>query len=145
MLKHKSAFTLIELIVVMAIILILAGAVSGAAQFARKKGIVAKAKGAIASLETALSMYESDCGVFPPSGNANMVTGLAGPSAQAGWNGPYMQFRSSELSGGLFIDPWGNAYVYTNPGTHNTVTFDIYSFGPNENNESGAGDDINNW
>ncbi len=144
-LKKYKGFTLIELIVVMAIIIILAGAVSGASQIARKKGLISKAKAAISSLEIALSMYEADCGVFPSSPNANMVTQLTGPSTQTGWNGPYMQFKSSELSGGSFIDPWESSYVYTNPGTHNSATFDIYSFGPNKTNDSGAGDDVNNW
>ncbi len=140
-----TGFTLIELIVVMAIIVLLAGAVSGTTLVARRKGLIAKAQAAISSLETALSMYESDCAIFPASGNSNMVSQLTGPSTQAGWNGPYMQFKSSELSGSSFIDPWGTAYVYTTPGTHNTATFDIYSYGPNKTNESGGGDDIKNW
>ncbi|MBM3253702.1 MAG: prepilin-type N-terminal cleavage/methylation domain-containing protein [Candidatus Omnitrophica bacterium] len=144
-LARRAGFTLIELIVVMAIIIILAGAVSGTSQIARKKALTSKTKAAISSLETALSMYETDCGVFPPSGNSNMVSELIGPSTQTGWNGPYMTFKSSELSGGAFIDPWGSPYVYTNPGAHNTSSVDIYSLGPNKTDESGTGDDINNW
>jgi len=143
--KHKKGFTLIELIVVMAITLILASAVSGTVLVVRKKALIAKAKAGIASLETALSMYESDCGVFPSGGNSTMVTELTGPSAQSGWNGPYMQFKSAELSSGSFIDSWGNAYIYTSPGTNNTSTFDIYSYGPNQTDDSGGGDDVNNW
>ena len=40
-------------------------------------------------------------------------------------------------------DPWGNKYQYANPGVHNPDSYDLYSFGPDQ--EEGSDDDIGNW
>jgi general secretion pathway protein G len=40
-------------------------------------------------------------------------------------------------------DPWGNKYQYANPGVHNPDSYDIYSYGPDQ--EDGTDDDIGNW
>ena len=40
-------------------------------------------------------------------------------------------------------DPWDADYVYIYPGSHNTTSFDIMSYGPD--GVQGGGDDINNW
>ncbi|MCQ9208775.1 MAG: type II secretion system protein GspG, partial [Omnitrophica bacterium] len=64
---------------------------------------------------------------------------------EADWNGPYMRLKEQDLEDGKYIDPWGNPYSYINPGTHNTSFYDIYSYGPNSQDEQGDGDDIHNW
>jgi general secretion pathway protein G len=56
-----------------------------------------------------------------------------------------MRFREEDLEGGRYIDPWGNPYVYVNPGSHNMDYYDIYSFGPNGEDNQGGSDDIYNW
>lgn len=144
--KKNKAFTLMELLVAMAIIVILAGMAVGGAQMARKRGAVTKARAAIAALEAAIDMYEQDLGEYPPSGNENLTKALTDTSSPpANWNGPYMRFKEEDLEEGKYIDPWGNPYVYTERGTHNQDFYDIYSFGPNSQDEQGQGDDINNW
>lgn len=40
-------------------------------------------------------------------------------------------------------DPWGNAYIYVNPGVHNVGWFDLSSHGPDGLPDTE--DDINNW
>jgi general secretion pathway protein G len=40
-------------------------------------------------------------------------------------------------------DPWGHPYVYIYPGTNNTDSYDIYSFG--KDGKDGGSDDITNW
>lgn len=45
-------------------------------------------------------------------------------------------------SGPVLIDPWGNPYIYVNPGRSNAEGFDLYSAGPNGIDEDGAGDDV---
>jgi len=40
-------------------------------------------------------------------------------------------------------DPWGNPYIYVCPGTHNTDSYDLHSFGPD--GQDGTEDDIDNW
>ncbi len=143
MIKNKG-FTLIELLVVIMIIMSLAGLIVGGAQQARKRALITNAKADIASLETALSMYEVDYGEYPASGNANMVSALKDDPEDDIWRGPYMMFKIEDLSGGQFIDPWGKAYHYTNPGTaargHDKY-IDIWSDGPRD----GESDDVTNW
>lgn len=151
--NSKSGFTLIEMITVIAIIILIASLVMAAGQAARRKAYEAKAKAAIASLEVAVSMYQTDVGSYPATGNSNLVTQLdsGGSTPPTGWRGPYMQFDTDEIVGGQFIDPWSTAYSYTNPGlnhgtgANHTSYVDIWSWGPNKTNNAGASDDIANW
>jgi general secretion pathway protein G len=139
-----------ELLVVVVIIGLLAGMLMTAVTKARRKATVAKATSTISALEGAISMYESDLGDYPASGNQNLVNALADINiTNTSWDGPYMQFKAQELKGAIpnaeLLDPWGNPYVYTQPGTHNLRSYDLYSFGPNGTDEQGVGDDIHNW
>jgi len=63
--SFRRPFTLIELLVVVAIIAILAGLLLPAVAGARNRAKIVKAKTAMNSLRTAISMYESDYGVLP--------------------------------------------------------------------------------
>lgn len=157
--QERAGFTVIELLTVLAIIGILGGLIMGAAHSARKQALVAKAKAAISSVETALGMFQSDFGGYPSSGNANLVNALSEGSgtyvigtqsytiSTTDWNGPYMNFKD-EASAGVFMDPWGNSYVYeagTDHGTGADYTgyVNILSNGPD--GKSGTNDDIVNW
>ncbi|MBU1853506.1 MAG: type II secretion system protein GspG [Candidatus Omnitrophica bacterium] len=142
----KNGFTLIELLVVIAIITILAGMVVSGAQQARKRGAVTKTKAQLATIETAISMYESDLGVFPQSGSKNLVSALKNDPGDLDWNGPYMNIKEKELNeNGEYVDAWGNAFVYVNPGMHNEYFYDLYSLGPNGKGDGSEKDDVNNW
>jgi len=149
MTKNKG-FTLIELLVVIMIIMALAGLIVGGAQQARKRALIAKAQAAIASLETALSMYETDAGQYPAGDISDLVTALrVDPEDDTWtWRGPYMMFKAGDLSDGQFIDPWGRAYEYDNPGdaAHGHDSYvDIYSKGPDGEGDGTGDDDIANW
>ena len=67
----RSAFTLIELIVVVTIITILAGLVLSTAGYARKKGARARAETEIAAMSAACESYKADNGVYPSNGDTN--------------------------------------------------------------------------
>ena len=131
---HRVGFTLIELLVVIAILTLLISLVTAGAQTARRRGAVTKAKSTVASLETAIAMYNGDMGAYPPSGNTNLVKALT-DSQDANWNGPYMEFKQDELANDELLDPWGKPYVYVsiNKGSpkHRLRSYDLYSFGPN--------------
>lgn len=146
---RKRAFTLVELLVVVAILGILAGLVTAGAQAARRRAAVTKAKVMIASLETEIAMYESDMGTHPETGNTSLVAALQDDPGDAHWGGPYHEFKADELKSGELVDPWGNPYVYisVNGGApeHRTRSYDLYSFGPNGADDGGTGDDIVNW
>jgi len=142
----KHGFTLIELLVVIAIITILAGMVVSGAQQARKRGAMTKTKAQIATIETSISMYEADMGVYPETTNKKLVEALWDDPGDLDWSGPYMRIREKELNEeGEYLDAWGNAIVYVNPGVHNEYSYDLYSMGPNGEGDGSERDDITNW
>ena len=147
--RERRGFTLVELLVVIAILGILISLVTAGAQSARRRGAVTKAKSTIAGIETAIAMYNGDFGNYPASGNDTLVKALAEDPGDPDWQGPYMEFKQDELSGGQLLDPWGKPYVYTsvNGGSpqHRTRSYDLYSLGPNGADDGGTGDDIINW
>jgi type II secretory pathway pseudopilin PulG len=60
-----KAFTLIELIVVVGIIIVLAGLVLSTVGYARKKGALARAETEIAAISAACENYKADNAVYP--------------------------------------------------------------------------------
>ncbi len=154
----RNGFTLPELLVTISIIAILLTLIIPMTSKARQKARIAKAKAEIAALETAITAYYADMGHYPtdnPSQNSEtdnsvIIKHLSGRTGGTGaydnaiindpdWNGPYMEFDTDQISGGQFIDPWGNPYVIeidldgdpsTTPPSHNALSFDIRSNGP---------------
>ncbi|MBU1006394.1 MAG: type II secretion system major pseudopilin GspG [Candidatus Omnitrophica bacterium] len=142
----KRGFTLIELLVVIAIITILGGMVMGGAQQARKRGAITKVKAQIATIETAISMYETDIGDYPGTDNKSLVLALKEDIGDPDWSGPYMKIKENELDdNGEYMDAWGSPFVYVNPGTHNDYSYDLYSLGPDGQGDGSGKDDITNW
>lgn len=131
--KNEKGFTLIEILLVVIIIGILVSLVAprlaGRSEEARRQAAKADIDGGIS---LALDMYEIDNGRYP----SKIEDLLDKPSGAANWKGPY-------LKKGLPKDPWGNAYVYRSPGTNNTESYDLYSFGSDK--QEGTEDDITNW
>ena len=147
--RSALAFTLVELLVVIAILGILMSLVTGGAIMARRKGAITAAKVKVAQMEIPITTYKNDMGDYPKSGNANLVSALQDDPKDPHWDGPYVEFKQDELKDGELIDPWGHPFVYVsiNGGSpeHRARSYDFYSFGPNGNDDSGAGDDIINW
>src|SRR5207247_7175346 len=69
--RRYNAFTLIELIVVVGIIIVLAGLVLSTAGYARKKGARARAETEIAAMSAACENYKADNGVYPSNTDTN--------------------------------------------------------------------------
>ena len=94
------------------------------------------AQAQIAMTETALQMFDVDCGRFPTA-EEGLAALVKQPSNCPSWN------RGGYLPAGVPNDPWGNPFVYKCPGQHAPKTFDLYSLGPD--GRDGTEDDIGNW
>jgi general secretion pathway protein G len=130
--NRRSAFTLVEMLLVVTIIGILAALVipriAGTGERARITAAHADINGGI---KGALGAYEVDNGNYPKS----LQDLLVQPSNARNWHGPYLDK--------LPLDPWGNAYVYYFPGKHSAAGYDLLSIGPDQ--KEGTDDDIGNW
>jgi type II secretory pathway pseudopilin PulG len=70
----RSAFTLIELIVVFTVIIILTGLVLSTVGYVQKKGARARAETEIAAMSAACENYKADNGVYPRDNTTNQYT-----------------------------------------------------------------------
>src|SRR5438270_2884731 len=69
--RAAGAFTLIELLIVMAIIIVLAGLILATAGYVQKKGYRSRAEAEIAAISAALENYKADNGVYPSDSVTN--------------------------------------------------------------------------
>jgi len=133
--RGTSAFTLIELLLVLVILATLAAVIVPKFTRRSEQARITAARADIANLEVALDSFEVDTGRFPTS-DEGLGALINEPSDSKGWHGSY-------IKRGLPKDPWGNPYVYRYPGEKNTDDYDLYSFGPD--GQEGGDDDIDNW
>lgn len=130
-------FTLVELLVVLAILGLLAGLVGP--QVMKFLGS-SKSKTAhlqIADLAATLDLYRLEVGRYPTT-SEGLGALVANPGNVPNWNGPYLK------KGEVPKDPWGNDYSYRLPGEHGA--FDIWSLGA-DGREGGEGEDadVTSW
>lgn len=129
--NRLGAFTFIETIIVIGIILILTSAVGFMAFRYIDQAKVATAKSQIETLSLAVSSYYMDCKTYPDAqGGLNAL--WTKPSGVDGWNGPY-------IAKAMPKDPWGHDYLLKEPGPNN-LPFEILSLGA-DGAEGGAGND----
>ncbi len=127
---REAGFTLLELLVVLAILALLAGLVAP-----RVMGYLAGAKRETAELQirrlsTVLEYYRLDTGRYPTTAEGLKAL-VERPPGAGRWNGPY-------LEGGLPRDPWGNPYVYRAPAEG--APYEILSLGA-DGRPGGEGED----
>lgn len=132
----QSGFTLMELLVVLAILGLLMSLV-GPRVLNQLGG--AKTKTAliqIKDLEQTLEMYKLDVGRFP-STSEGLQALVTKPGTAPGWNGPY-------LKADVPLDPWKREYQYKYPGERGEL--DIFTYGQN-GAPGGEGEDadVGNW
>src|SRR5213593_2595362 len=75
--RGYDAFTLIELIVVVGVIIILTGLVLSTVGYARKKGARARAESEIAAMSAACESYKADNGVYPTNSDTDTLNPIS--------------------------------------------------------------------
>ena len=169
--RHQAAFTLIELMAVITIIILLAGLVVGGMGFVSERQAKEKAKTQIALLSKALEEYKLDNGTYPPTTNSAdgttfsddlfralyfdgvqdqtkkiYLSDLDPASSKQGWT------SGTAGTGTTIVDPWGNPYRYrtavnaSGAANSNTMNpdFDLWSAGKDGNSVPGTPSDTKN-
>lgn len=133
--RRSTGFTLIEVMVVVAILAILAAVVVPRIMDEPAKAREARAAQDIRAIKSALDMYKLDNYRYPTTDQgleALVNRPESGPEAPNYREGGYLRKVPQ--------DPWGNPYQYLNPGQHEEI--DIYSHGPDGRSGTGADEDV---
>jgi general secretion pathway protein G len=136
----RRGFTLIEVIVVIAVITVLASLVSPMVfrNVGDAKHAAARAQVEIFAL--ALDAYRLDNDRYPGT-ELGLSALRTQPEGEAGlhWRGPYLRKE-------LPLDPWDRPYVYRSPGEVNQSSYDLLSLGRDgEVGGEGEDADIESW
>ena len=138
--RARRGFTLLEILIAVAIVGMLVGLavtntdkILGQSQEGVAKLFVNE------SLKTSLVRYRIDIGNFPSTDEGIKALITAPEDKVDRWRGPYVEAKGGKIP----EDPWGQAYQYRYPGTHNTESYDLFSMGRDKTLDTP--DDIGNW
>ncbi|MEM9703264.1 MAG: type II secretion system major pseudopilin GspG [Planctomycetota bacterium] len=138
---RRRGFTLVEVLLVLAILGVIAALVVPNLLGNQEKANINATKVKISSFQGTIEQYAIDHNGRPPQGSQNEVNQmLMSPDPIDGREvQPYMDEIPK--------DAWGEPLFYQFPGNNQSISSkpDIWSAGPNGQNEDGGGDDINNW
>lgn len=134
--KDRRGFTLVEILVVVAIVGLLLALVGPKIIRGLGKGQQGAAKAQIELLGQALDTFRLDVARYPTS-QEGLNALITNPGIEK-WDGPYLKKNTVPK------DPWDKPYVYQSPGTHGE--YDLYSYGP-DGTQGGEGEnkDIVSW
>jgi len=135
--RRDSGFTLLELLVVLAIMGMLAAII--APQVIRYLGTsrTQTAHVQIQNVMAALELYRLDVGRYPTA-QEGLQALVTAPATAQNWNGPYLKKESA------LKDPWGEPYAYQIPGQHGEV--DVFTLGSDKApGGTGEAQDVGSW
>ncbi|MEJ8797261.1 type II secretion system major pseudopilin GspG [Trinickia caryophylli] len=136
--RRPRGFTLIEIMVVIAILGILAALVVPKIMSRPDEARRIAARQDIGTMMQALDLYRLDNGRYPTQdqGLRALVQRPQAEPVPSNW-------KTDGYLERLPNDPWGNGYQYLNPGVHGEI--DVFSFGP-EGKGGGEGHaNIGSW
>ncbi len=133
--SRKSGMTLIEIMIVIAILGLLAGIIGVNVINALERARAGTALTQIKSFESGLQLYNRDCGKYPNTAQGLNVL-VQNPGTCPKWKPGYLAGQTIPL------DPWGNTYEYFHPGTHGQE-LEIISKG--KDGDLNTADDVVSW
>ncbi len=133
----EQGFTLLELLVVLAILGLLAAIVGPQVIKYLSSSRTQTAQIQVKNIASSLQLFRLDVGRYP-----NQQEGLGALVKQEpgvpNWNGPYLPDASA------ITDPWGRPYQFEAPGKHGEV--DVFTLGSDgAAGGSGEAKDVGNW
>jgi prepilin-type N-terminal cleavage/methylation domain-containing protein len=158
--ERTGAFTLIELMLVIAVIAILAALILGTSGYVQRKGNTSRAEAEIKALEAAAESYKADNGIYPRNGVTDALNARATTTATMNPDNykPASFYLYTQLSGDLNGDRQltsseGKQYMAFKPGmlsppggtgtvTHIQDPFG-YSYGYSTANQASPSDGFN--
>lgn len=143
--NRRRGFTLIEVLLVVAIIAMLATVAAVTLWPARDEAKIGITKTKVQTVIMALERFNTSLSAYPTAeqGLKALIEEPAfeDDSMSGKWHGPYCKL--SDLK-----DQWGQDLVYsleeTTSGETTREIPHVYSYGPNKTDDSGEGDDIRN-
>ena len=129
--RRRQGFTLLEVLLVLAILVILASTVTFYFANTQRKANTRAARIQIHAVSQLLEEYHIDVGSYPQSsdGLQALMQAPASLSDSTKWGGPYSKKEIPR-------DPWDREYVYESDG----VSFTITSYGAD--GQEGSEDDV---
>ncbi|MEO0447296.1 MAG: type II secretion system major pseudopilin GspG [Verrucomicrobiota bacterium] len=134
---HRRGFTLMEMILVLAIISLLIGLGAYTMRNVLGDANLKKAQADVRNLETNLVRFKMKA-LFYPNQDQGLQALVTRPTT-----GPKPKQWSQSLTSDALLDPWGNPYQYANPAKRSSAAYDVYSMG--QDGKDGTEDDIGNW
>ena len=125
--NSRAGFTLVEILLVVAILGILAGVAVVSLKGRTKSASVQATRTSIQAIGTAIDTYEVDNGIYPQT-----IQNLLSKGNENNWNGPYIKDAR------IPRDAWGNEFSYSVQGD----SYKLTSAGPD--GQAGSADDITN-
>jgi len=127
--RAEAGFTLVEMLVVIAIIGLIMGLVGPRVLNSLGESKVKAAKLQIESFSSSLDLFYLDVGRYP-TGSEGLAALAQRPGNTGIWNGPYLK------TGSVPTDPWGHVYLYRAPAERGP--YEIVSLG-SDGQEGGTG------
>ncbi len=133
--SRQGGFTLLEIMLVVAIIALLVGGAVVMVGPALKQSKETKVATDIDTMKTDLIMYQSFAGSYPTT-EQGLKALVSRPSSEP------QPARWSKVMDDVPRDPWNQEYHYECPGSHNPDGYDLYSTGAPGSGQDGI---IGNW
>jgi general secretion pathway protein G len=128
---RRSAFTLMEILLVLAILVVLGSMVGVGYVQIQKNAMKNAARSQVTLLEDAVKLYALDVGTPPTDLNSQLQQ--PPDVSETKWGGPYLEKQE------LPVDPWNQPYQYEIID-QTTGKFRVWSNGPDQ--QPGSTDDI---